>query len=246
MSEPANRWLPCTLSASHAAKTSRSHLAPLFWQKAYAFSLQLPADDPRRASALHNAGFAHLVLGDRQTSLELFGRARRQWQRAEAWVRSADIPLSGRSSSFHMLLAAKNSEALIRLRRETYLRLCEGAAAITDAISQHFDIAPNSRDAAPKHVRALRDAFGDECAEARVLELLASRRTPDILSMVQPSLDERWRGIFRSTPTEIRPLIDAVYLTAGLHPKHLAWLRQATDEGAGGIVACKTPQRNRI
>jgi hypothetical protein len=246
MNGPANRWLPCTLSASYAAKTSRIHLAPLFWQKAYAFSLQLPADDPRRASALHNAGFAHLIRGDRQTSLELFGGARRQWQRAEAWVRSADIPLTGHSSSFHMLLAAKNSEALLRLRRETYLKLCNGAASITEALSQHLESDANSHDDAPKHVRALRDAFGDECPEARALELLASRLAPDSLPITQPSLDDRWRGLFRSTPTEIRPLIDAVYLTAGLHPNHLPWLRQAMDNGAEGIGACRNSQRNRI
>lgn len=245
MSGLARRWLPSTLSALSAAKTSRAHLAPLLWQKAYVFSLQLPANDPRRASALHNAGLAHLILGDRQTSRELFGAARQQWQSAEVWVRTADVPLAGHSSSFHMLLASKNTEVLLRLRRETYLKLCDGAASITDAISQYLDSNETSRDDTPKHIRVLRDAFGDECAEARALELLASCAAPDFSEITQPSLDERWRGLFRNTPAEIRPLLDAVYLTAGLHPKHLIWLRQAANATAG-TAACKTTQRKTI
>jgi hypothetical protein len=241
-----NRWLASTLSAASAAKTSRAHLAPLLWQKAHAFSLQLSANDPRRAAALHNAGFAHLILGDRQTSLELFSAAHQQWQSAEAWLRSTDVPLAGHSSSFHLLLASKNSEALLRLRHGTYLRLCDGAASITTAISQYFTTNENSRNDTTKHIRALRDAFGDDCAEARTLELLESCEAPDFSEITQPSLDERWRGLFRNTPVEIRPLLDAVYLTAGLHPKHLIWLRQAANAATAGAAACKIAQRKTI
>ena len=247
MSGFGNRWLMSTLSASSAAKTSRAHLAPLLWQKAHAFSLQLSETDPRRAAALHNAGFAQLMLGDRQASRELFGAARQQWQSAEAWLRSADVPLAGHSSSFHLLLASKNSEALLRLRLGTYLRLCYGAASITAAVSQYFATHENSREDTTKHICALRDAFGDDCAEARALELLESCETPDFSQITQPGLDERWRGFFRNTSVEIRPLLDAVYLTAGLHPKHLIWLlRQAANVATAGTAACRTTQRKKI
>jgi len=227
INRPLNRWLPVTVSASWAAKSGRPRVAALLWEKAYASSFCFPESDPRRAAALHNAALGQLILGDRQKARELLTAARRQWQRAESWVLKTDLPLVGRSTSFHLLLAANNSEAFLRLHREKYLKLCAAAASITEAIFYYIDSSPALHSDTRRLIGELREAFGEECSEVRSLQHLASLSARALDTRETRHRETRWRAVSQNTPIEMQALVDAAYLTAGLHPKHLPWIQQA-------------------
>src|SRR6185312_16149943 len=153
----------------------------------------------------------------------------RQWQAAQQWTSELDLPLSGRSTTFHLLLAAGNSEALLRIRREKYLNICAGAASITKSIIHYVD--SKGDEIYPlieleNYAEALQLAFG-KCAETQSLKNMAAPQPIQTGGVEEHYLDERWHAVSENTQVEIRPLVDAAYLMAGLHPRHLVWIRNA-------------------
>ncbi len=224
-----DRWLAFTLAALRAAKASKLLTAAQLWERANGAASAFAAHDPRRAAALHNLALSEIIAGRKNDALTTLAAAQRQWQAARQWILESDIPLSGRSTTFHLLLAAGNSETLLRIRREKYLNICTGAASITKSVIHY---AGSKRDPnnplidLKNHIEALHLAFG-KCAEAQSLKNMARPPPIQIGAAEEPYLDERWHAVSENTQIEMRPLIDAAYLMAGLHPRHLVWIRNA-------------------
>jgi hypothetical protein len=213
-------WLSCTLSALKAVEESRYDDARSFWRDAYASADRLPSEDPRRAAALNNLGLSQFLAGHHQHAFATLSAARDQWRIVEAWVQQIDIPFTAGSSMFHFLLAANHPDAVAKLRRKKYLTLCAGAAAITDAVYDHVSEITPEPDRAQKHIQAIQAAFGEDAAEARSLAAFASLPSPAKQAPKIQSVEERWRSVSRNTVVEMRPLVDAAYLTVGLRPEY--------------------------
>lgn len=216
-------WLSCTLSALKAVEESKYDDAASFWRDAYASADHLTSDDPRRAAALNNLGLSEFIAGHRQHAIAALSAAQDQWRIVEAWVQQVDIPFTAGSSMFHFLLAANHPDAVAKLRRKKYLTLCAGAAAITSAAYDHASGNTSEPDRAHKHIRAIQAAFGEDAAEARSLAAFASLPSPAKQAPDIQSVEERWRSVSRNTVVEMRPLVDAAYLTVGLRPEYLKW-----------------------
>jgi hypothetical protein len=214
-------WLSCTLSALRATEESRYDAARLFWRDACAFADRLPNNDPRRAAALNNLGLSQFAAGYRQHAIAVLSAARNHWQIVEAWVQQVDIPSTASSSMFHFLLAANHPDALARLRRKKYLTLCAGAAAITDAIYDQATGGTSEPDRTQKHIQSIQAAFGEDAAEAQALVTLAAPPSPVKHGCTILSMEERWRSVSKNTVVEMRPLVDAAYLTVGLTSEYL-------------------------
>lgn len=220
-------WLSCTLSALRAVEESRYDAATPFWRDACASAARLSSDDPRRAAALHNLGLGQFIAGHRQHAIATLSAAQDQWRVVEAWVQQIDIPFTAGSSMFHFLLAANHPDAVAKLRRKKYLTLCAGAAAITNAAYDQASGRTAESDRAQKHIQAIQAAFGEGAVEARSLAKFASL-LPSVKQATKiQSMEERWRSMSRNTVIEMRPLVDAAYLTVGLRPEYLRWTTQA-------------------
>jgi hypothetical protein len=139
----------------------------------------------------------------------------------EAWVQQIDIPFTAGSSMFHFLLAANHPETVARLRRNKYLILCAGAAAMTNALYDQAMGNALGGDRTRAQINAIKAAFGEDAVEARFLAEIASLSSPTRRTTKTQSLEERWRPVSRNTVVEMRPLVDAAYLTVGLRPEHL-------------------------
>lgn len=211
-------WLSLSLLALKALGESRYDNARSLWLKAYACANQLPADDPRRAAALNNVGFGDFIVGRAEQAATALGAAREAWRNVEAWVHKMELPSASSSSMFHFLLAAKHPETVAKLRKAKFLTLCAGAAAITKANLDRAD-ARASADA-QTHVSEIRAAFGEDAAEARAIAEDATQTPPPEQGVKVQSVEDRWLSIARNTAVEIRPLVDAVYLTAGWRPEY--------------------------
>jgi hypothetical protein len=224
-----DRWLAFTLDALRAAKASKLLSAAQLWERANGAASAFAAHDPRRAAALHNLALSEIIAARKSNALTTLAAAQRQWQAAQQWTSELDLPLSGRSTTFHLLLAAGNSEALLHLRREKYLNICVGAASITKSIVRYIGSKGDANNALTdleNDAEALQLAFG-KCAEAQSLKSMATPRPIQIGAAEGHYLDERWHAVSENTQIEMRPLIDAAYLMAGLHPRHLVWIRNA-------------------
>ena len=199
---------------------SRDDVAMLYWRDACAFADRLPDNDPRRAAALNNLGLSQFLTGHRQQAIAVLNAARDCWKIVEAWVQQVDIPSTASSSMFHFLLAANHPDVLARLRRQKYLTLCAGAAAITDAIYDQASGA-SEPDRTREHIQCIQAAFGEDAAEAQALVTLATLPSPVKHACTAQSVEERWRSVSKNTVIEMRPLVDAAYLTVGLTSEYL-------------------------
>ena len=218
-------WLSCTLAGVRAIEDARFDEAALFWRDSCAFADHLPDDDPRRAAALNNLGLIEFIAGHRDQAMSALSTARDHWQKVETWVRQVDIPSSASSSMFHFLLAANHPDVLTRLRREKHLTICAGAAAITEAIYDQARGHNAEPDRVQKHAEAIQAAFGEDAAEAHTRVALAARlspeKPPEKRARIVKSAEEQWRSVSKNTVVEMRPLIDAAYLTIALKPEYL-------------------------
>jgi hypothetical protein len=212
-------WLSSTLSALRAAEDERYDEAALLWGDACAFANRLSNDDPRRAAALNNLGLSEFLAGHTQRAAATLSAARDHWKIVQAWAQRIDIPSTASSSMFHFLLAANHPDALARLRRNKYLTLCAGAAAITDSIYDQARGGTSGSGQLETQIQAIQAAFGEDAAEAHAL--LALKAHPLKFNPVRPaqSVEGRWRAVSKNTIVEMRPLVDAAYLTIGLKRK---------------------------
>jgi hypothetical protein len=219
--EHSSDWLDRTVAAFVAHSEKDMARAARLWQHAGDLAGAFAVADPRRAAACNNAGYGHLLAGKLDEATGLLQKAAMQWRLAEKWIEDAELPFLGRGSAFHFALASRHADALTRVGRHKYMTLARGAAAITNAVLRRA-IRHDQRQATfdagiQRDVEALEAAFGVDCAEALPLKTATSNDT-----VVQPAqeprfLIDRWPAIAQQTRAELRPLIDAVYLTAGLN-----------------------------
>jgi hypothetical protein len=218
--EHSNDWLDRTLAAFTAHREKDTARAARLWQHAGDLVGTFAATDPRRAAACNNAGYGHLLAGKLDEAISLLQKAAMQWRLAEKWIEDAELPFLGRGSAFHFALASRNADALTRVGRHKYMTLARGAAAVTNAVLRRA-LRHNQRQGTfdagtQRDIEALEAAFGVDCAEALPLKTATSN---DTARPAQKSrfLMDRWPAIARQTRAELRPLVDAVYLTAGLN-----------------------------
>ncbi|MBA2127205.1 hypothetical protein DLM45_13375 [Hyphomicrobium methylovorum] len=175
--------------------------------------------DPRRAAGYSNAALGAWMTGDIDGAVGLIETAAHQWNKSEDWIAELDISLAATGTAFHLMLAARHGEVFTRLRRAKLFALCRGAAAITKTIAQRLTKAPEAkRSTMPDDsVAALESAFGPNCAEIEICKRMMTNEDACGSPCELNFLGDRWSDEARRTPPEIRPLVDAAYLTAGLH-----------------------------
>jgi hypothetical protein len=128
---------------------------------------------PMRAAQDNNAGVACCLMSNTRDAATHFARAQEEWRHVRAHVEAMDVPVTGRSSVFHLRLAIEHHDAFATLKRERLLALIAAAQAITAYNAQC------ARETAHKihgehageqdMIHALSTAFGPECAEVRLL-----------------------------------------------------------------------------
>ena len=216
----SNNWLACTLAAFAAGQELESARSARLWRQSSAFVLSFAENDPRRAAAYSNAGFGCLLEGKYNDAAGFLKNAAAHWRLAERWIEVSEIPLAG-GTTFHLSLASRHGETLTRIRRDKYLGICRGAAAITNAVARRLGASNKNSDtdgaAVREDIKALESAFGIDCAEALLLKHTASQRRTALRKGKLRFLHDRWRAVASQTRSEMRPLVDAAYLTAGLH-----------------------------
>jgi hypothetical protein len=219
--ERSNDWLDRTLAAFMAHREKDTALAARLWQHASDMVGTFPANDPRRAAASNNAGYGHLLAGKLDEATSLLQKAAMQWRLAEKWIEDAELPFLGRGSAFHFALASRHAGALTRVGQHKYITLARGAAAVTNAVLRRAKPHDQRQETfgaeAQQDVEALEAAFGVDCAEALLLKTTILNDAAARPAQMQRFLIDRWSAIARQTRAELRPLIDAVYLTAGLN-----------------------------
>ena len=126
--------------------------------------LDAEASPPLRAAVHNNAGLAHLICDHSQKAASAFETAASLWKQTRLSVRETEVPISGRSSSFHLMLAARHHSAFAELRRRRVMELLETAMQITD-----LNRNPLWRERGAQAFEFLSkvcEAFGPNCAEA--------------------------------------------------------------------------------
>jgi hypothetical protein len=217
--ECSNDWLDCTLAAFAASREQDLVREVRLWRQAGELALSFAGDDPRRAAAYNNAGYGCLIAGERDEAASLLHKAKTHWHLAERWIEATEIPLVGHGTASHLTLASRHTDALVRIGRDKYLAIVRGGAAVTSALTRRLigDAGRADVTEAIRHdISALKAAFGIDCAEAMRLKTAASECAPPS-ARKRRILFDRWPAMARRTRPEMRPLIDAVYLTAGLH-----------------------------
>jgi hypothetical protein len=122
---------------------------------------------PLRAAVQNNAGLAHLLGGDSVQADAFFNRAALSWQDAVLKLRDADIAISGRSSSFHLVLAARHHAAFAEVRRRRLLEYLDAAIHITQLNASPVWRAHGG--AASEFLSKVCRAFGPDCVEAMIV-----------------------------------------------------------------------------
>jgi hypothetical protein len=219
--ERSNDWLACTLAAFAADRERELARSVGLWRQSSDFVFSFPDSDPRRAAAFSNAGLACLLSGQYEEAAGFLENAAAHWRLAVSGIEVAEIPLAGAGSAFHLSLASRHGETLTRIRRDTYIGICRGAAAITNAVARRLGsnnrISKLNEADVQDDITALESAFGIDCAEALLLKHTASKGATALRVDELRFLYDRWPGVARQTRSEIRPFVDAAYLTAGLH-----------------------------
>ena len=119
-----------------------------------------------------------MLAGQHREAASFLENAAAHWRLAERWIEVAEVPLAGAGTAFHLSLASRHGETLTRIRRDNYIGICRGAAAITNAVarrlvSSHKISELNGTDV-QDDITALESAFGIDCAEALLLKHEAS------------------------------------------------------------------------
>ncbi|MDQ8698041.1 hypothetical protein [Hyphomicrobium sp. LHD-15] len=126
--------------------------------------LATEASPPLRAAIHNNAGLAHLLRDRSQDAGSAFETAASLWKQTLLSVRETEIPISGRSSSFHLMLAARHHSAFAELRRRRVIELLGTATQMTE-----LNRSPLWRERgaqASEFLSKVCEAFGPNCAEA--------------------------------------------------------------------------------
>lgn len=125
------------------------------------------ASPAMRAAAYNNAGLAHAMCGDHEQADVAFARAVSRWSQAACDVREAYVPIAGRSSSFHLILAARHHAAFSESRRQRVLEFIDTAIHIAQLNSCSV-WRECGGDASPLLAKVC-NTFGPDCAEALII-----------------------------------------------------------------------------
>lgn len=216
----SNNWLGCTLAAFEANRESEQARSACLLRQSSNFVLSFTENDPRRAAAYSNAGFGCFLVGRYGEAAGFLENAAAHWRLAERWIEVSEIPLTGGAVA-HLPLASRHVETLTCIRRDKYIGICRGAAAITNAVARRLaarnKVSAFNEAGVQEDITALEAAFGIDCAEALILKHPALRHHAALRKGKLRFLQDRWRAVACQTRPEIRPLVDAAYLTAGLH-----------------------------
>lgn len=162
-------WERHTQAGFHALSLGLWREAADEWLKSLGEVQTAETSDARRAAAMNNSGVASLLESRWSDAKAYFDEARQAWTQVQLHIPELEVPVVGRSSSFHFRLATRHQDAFAASRRQRCAVLCRAASAITDfnaelALQATGRSSPSCEDMSPT-TRALVDAFGPRCPE---------------------------------------------------------------------------------
>lgn len=167
-------WIGRTVSGFAAMAAGRLELASRYWLHALSETEHQGASVPLRAAAQNNAGVAYLLTSQIGKACETFSVAEGLWNMTAAHIEAAELPLAGRSSSFHLRLAMHYQEVFAALPRQRYACMCAAALALTKLNARQALRVGGERSNADAGDRgaiaALADAFGQRCPDIAILQ----------------------------------------------------------------------------
>ena len=238
-------WAKRTVSAFAALAESRLEDAARLWLQAALHAEREDASVPLRAAAQNNAGLACLLASDRPMAAAKLAEAERLWSQSRTLIETAEVPIAGRSSVFHLRLAMEHHEAFAVLRRRKHALICTAASAITkfNARLAH-SVADGTRgnaEADQKLIPTLSAAFGPSCAEIMILQDASAEGdgAPSALTFAAyrakgAHLAKHRARTYVDADRLCADLDCAAQLTALMHPSLVSALRampSITDEG---------------
>ena len=111
-------------------------VAAALWRRGWVVARRrFAADDPRRPTALANAGLADLVDGRRHRAGRRLGGARRLWAAVPGWIARAEVQPRARSSLFHLRMETRHRETFAANARDQLVRHALEAAGRLDRLA---------------------------------------------------------------------------------------------------------------
>lgn len=223
MSERPTTWSRMTIAGFHAMGARRYAEAGRLWISVNAELDVCSADDPRRATALSNAGVGHALLDATEEAKAELEAAERCWTRLLNLAGSSDLALAAGSSAFHFRLASNNLEAFQSVRRTQLKRQCQAALAISRFNWLAVTSGGAAATMAPTLAALLSDVHGSGSPDVRLLQADSaepdiSRTTASAYALKAAEIDGRY-GSPDAWPTDIWQLLGpALALQALLHP----------------------------
>lgn len=170
MTHTGCEWADETIAGYRALGSSRPAEAAGHWLSAAALLSSAAPDDPRCAAANTNTGVAHVLLGQMRKAEILLAGAELGWAAYARYIETADVPLAGRSSSFHFRLASRNLATFQSIERRRLARHCQAGLAITRFNRLLVGAgAAASAAAIPALASLLSDVLGPRALEVRLL-----------------------------------------------------------------------------
>ncbi|MCC7252677.1 hypothetical protein [Hyphomicrobium sp.] len=218
--DAAHGWVDATLAGFRAMGASRHAEAAHHWLAAWDALAPTDMHDPRRAAGQTNAGVAYLLLQQAPEAEAMLAEAERGWMRVLGGIATANVPVPGRSSSFHFRLASRHLEAFQNAQRTRLARQCEAGLAIARFNRLVGSARPAAGDALVTTLAAqLADILGPRSAEVRLLRASAEAgeaHSPYADKAVE--LTARRGLLTEPSADDWRHLEVAVQLTALLRP----------------------------
>lgn len=167
----ADKWLHANLAALRALSLGHLREALEGWRVSVEALVLDDGDplDPRLASATNNVGVGCLLLGHESEARSELTRALHLWTQIRDRISVMDVPVAGRSSTFHLRLAIHHSEAFKEIGRRRYVQWCETAMEITRLNSLIAERRHIERRDYETIVERLAGGFGPRCPEIGIL-----------------------------------------------------------------------------
>lgn len=167
----ADKWLHANLAALRALSLGQLREALEGWRVSVETLVLGDGDpvDPRLASAMNNVGVGCLLLGHKSEARSELTRALHLWTQIRDRISVMDVPVAGRSSTFHLRLAIHHSEAFKEIGRRRYVQWCEAAMEITrlnSLIAERRHIERRDYEGIAERLNA---GFGPRCSEIGIL-----------------------------------------------------------------------------
>lgn len=202
--------------------------AAIALRDANAAAANWPTDDPRHATAANNNGLACLLVGDFETAARLFTQAGQLWSGLYSAISEMEIPIAGRASVFHLMLASKHADAMTKIRKGRLRDLHAAAAAISSvnllvAERRLSDPTP-SGGVLDDAIDKIRRAFGETASEIKELRILKAKLSGAEPLLTGPKheggrlwakpITARWPSVANAAWPPHRDLLAAIHLNA--------------------------------